>query len=99
MNRDTAESGDLRRVLFTELPTAAVKSIDPDETRMSSWTVCQRSLLSIAGTGCQFNRYDERCSSRRILGSSAYGNLDSCFARRIVSAPVMRALSHKPPAA
>jgi hypothetical protein len=31
MNWDTAESGDLRRVLFTKLPTAAVKSIDPDE--------------------------------------------------------------------
>jgi hypothetical protein len=32
-------------------------------TRMRSWTGCQRSLPSIAGTACRFNRYDERCKS------------------------------------
>ncbi len=32
-------------------------------TRMRSWTLCQRSLRSIADTACRFNRYGERCNS------------------------------------
>jgi hypothetical protein len=29
-------------------------------TRIGSWTGYQRSLLSISGIACRFNRYDER---------------------------------------
>ena len=53
INVDTPREKTTRRTFRASRPSKTL-------TRMMSWSECQRSLLSIVGTACRFNGYDER---------------------------------------